>query len=151
VRLRHGLVVANGIAWSPDARTIYFSDSHQGVVWSAPWNESTGEMGEPVCFCESGEAAGRPDVAAGLVLAILCVSASAQDAFPSRPVHLIVPYPPGGGNDVVARLLGHKIAESLGQAVIVENKAGASGMIAGEYVARAAPDGYTIMIDHSGT
>lgn len=75
---------------------------------------------------------------------------SVAQAFPNKPIHFVVPYPPGGGNDDVARLIGRKLSENIGQPVIIENRAGASGMIAGDYVARAAPDGYTIMIDHSG-
>ncbi|MGE0799844.1 MAG: Bug family tripartite tricarboxylate transporter substrate binding protein [Lautropia sp.] len=93
-------------------------------------------------------------VAAFAVLAPLLVAAppaAAQDAsFPSRPIRFVVPYPPGGGNDDVARMLSARVGEYLGQPVVVENKPGASGMIAGEFVSRSAPDGYTIMIDHSG-
>ena len=64
-RLLHsGLTVANGVAFSPDARTIYFSDSHIGRVWRAPWDESSGEMGSPEPMCASNETAGRPDGAA---------------------------------------------------------------------------------------
>jgi tripartite-type tricarboxylate transporter receptor subunit TctC len=93
----------------------------------------------------------RYGLTALLALAALeAPQALAADDFPSKPIHFIVPYPPGGGNDDVARLLARKLEASLGQPVIVENKAGASGMIAGDFVARAAPDGYTVMIDHSG-
>ena len=92
--------------------------------------------------------------AASLALALGGISARpsvwAQEAFPSKPIRFIVPYPPGGGNDDVARMLGQKISQSIGQPVVIENKAGASGMIAGEFVARAPADGYTVMIDHSG-
>jgi tripartite-type tricarboxylate transporter receptor subunit TctC len=73
----------------------------------------------------------------------------AADDFPSRPISFIVPYPPGGANDNVARLLAKKISENVGKPVIVENKPGASGMIAGEFLANAPADGYTIMIDQS--
>ena len=76
-------------------------------------------------------------------------AASAQDVYPSKPIRFVVPYPPGGGNDVVARALGAKIAESVGQPVVIDNRPGASGMIAGEFVSKSAPDGYTIMIDHA--
>lgn len=77
--------------------------------------------------------------------------AKAQDAtYPSRPIRFVVPYPPGGGNDDVARLLADPVSRSVGQPLVVENRAGASGMLAGEFVARAATDGYTIMIDHAG-
>lgn len=68
------------------------------------------------------------------------------DVFPSKPVRLIVPFAPGGSVDVVARLVGPKLAEVLGQAVIIENRSGASGIIGTEVVARSKPDGYTLLI-----
>ncbi|WP_454690294.1 Bug family tripartite tricarboxylate transporter substrate binding protein [Achromobacter aloeverae] len=92
---------------------------------------------------------------AALALAPACIlpacsqAAEADPAFPSRPLHFIVPYPPGGGNDLFARVVGQRIAENTGQAVIVENRPGAAGLIAGDYVARSAPDGYTFMVDQS--
>lgn len=60
-RLHEGLVIANGIAWSADGESLYFSDSHAGKVWRAPWHESLGSMGRPELFANSPEAAGRPD------------------------------------------------------------------------------------------
>lgn len=71
-------------------------------------------------------------------------------AYPDRPVSLIVGFPPGGGVDVVARQLAETLSESLGQRVVVENRAGAGGNVAMEYVARAKPDGYTLLMGNLG-
>ena len=79
-----------------------------------------------------------------LVLALLAHGALAQ--YPSRPVHLIVPFPPGGGPDLVGRILAPKLSEALGQPVVVENRVGSNGNIAGELVARAPADGYTLLV-----
>ena len=76
--------------------------------------------------------------------------AQAQD-YPNKPIHFIVPYPPGGGTDIMARAIGQKLTEAWGQSVIVENKPGANGSIGSEYVARQAADGYTILITISST
>jgi tripartite-type tricarboxylate transporter receptor subunit TctC len=79
----------------------------------------------------------------------LCAPAVASDDYPSRPIRFLVPYPPGGGNDVVARAIAQKLAANMGQPVVIENRAGATGMVAGEQLSRSAPDGYTIMIDQT--
>ena len=76
---------------------------------------------------------------------VLASSAWAQAAWPSKPITLIVPFPPGGPTDVVSRIVGKELSDRLGQPVIVENKSGASGSIAAGQVKRAAPDGYTLM------
>ncbi len=81
-------------------------------------------------------------VAAGLALA---ASAHAED-FPARPIMLVVPYPPGGGNDLIARIVAAKMSPVLGQPIVVENRGGAGGTIATRQVARAAPDGYTLLV-----
>jgi len=87
----------------------------------------------------------------GLAALMFCAAAiaHAQD-FPSRPIKIVVAYPPGGGNDLTARLLGKRMSERLGQPVIVENKAGAGGAIGTTAVAKAAPDGYTLLLINSG-
>jgi tripartite-type tricarboxylate transporter receptor subunit TctC len=77
--------------------------------------------------------------------------ALAADVFPNRPVRLIVPFPPGGGTDILARPLAQKLTEKWGQPVIIENRAGAGGNIGTDVAARAAPDGYTLVLGTVGT
>jgi tripartite-type tricarboxylate transporter receptor subunit TctC len=83
------------------------------------------------------------------VLALAALGAQAQD-FPNRPIRWIVGFPPGGGADVTARTISKKVSEALGQPIVVENRAGAGGSIATEFVARSAPDGYTILQTTNG-
>jgi len=81
---------------------------------------------------------------AGLAGAVL--PAQAQENYPNRPIKIMVPIPPGGAPDVVARLVGQYLSQALGQPVVIENRTGANGNIAGEAVAKAAPDGYTLIL-----
>ncbi|RZT31813.1 tripartite tricarboxylate transporter substrate binding protein [Cupriavidus agavae] len=80
---------------------------------------------------------------------ILATSAAAQAPFPSKPITLVVPFAPGGGNDILARLIAPKMAQQLGQPVVIENKPGAGGNLGTDHVAHAAPDGYTLVIASS--
>jgi tripartite-type tricarboxylate transporter receptor subunit TctC len=84
-----------------------------------------------------------------LVLAALAGAAAAQP-FPIKPIRIIVGYTAGGGNDIIARVVGAKMAEGLGQQVLIENRAGAQGIIAAEYVAKSPPDGYTLLMAPTG-
>ncbi|MDM0066968.1 tripartite tricarboxylate transporter substrate binding protein [Variovorax sp. J31P207] len=85
-----------------------------------------------------------------LTLAALAAGTAVAEApFPSKPITIVAAFPPGGGADVIARLIAPKLSQRLGQTVIVDNRAGASGNIATEYVARAKPDGYTLLMNNN--
>lgn len=75
--------------------------------------------------------------------------AQVTDGYPTQPIKLVVPFPPGGASDIIARIVGQKLAEHMKATVIIENKAGANGNIAAEYVVRAKPDGYTLIYNSS--
>ena len=83
-------------------------------------------------------------LAAALAAALLPLAASAQTDWPTKPVNMVVPYPPGGLNDAVARVYADKLTAILGKTVLVDNRAGAATTVASNSVAKAAPDGYTI-------
>ena len=87
--------------------------------------------------------------AALLAVLPMCGPAAAQQ-YPSKPIRLVVGYSPGGGNDLIARIVGARLQSKLNQPVIVENKPGAQSIVAAEFVAKAAPDGYTLLIAPSG-
>ena len=85
-------------------------------------------------------------VVAGIAVALVGASGAAEAAFPDKPIRFVVPFPPGGGNDVVARSLAEGMSKDLGQQVVVENKAGAGTVIGTEFAATRPPDGYTILM-----
>ena len=82
----------------------------------------------------------------GIVLASAAHCGASGQAFPAKPIRIIVPYPPGGTTDVLARILGQRMTEHMGQPVIVDNRGGGGGNIGTEAVARSAPDGYTLVL-----
>ncbi|MBR1199660.1 tripartite tricarboxylate transporter substrate binding protein [Bradyrhizobium sp. AUGA SZCCT0240] len=84
-------------------------------------------------------------LATGLSLLLLPAAGSAQD-FPTKPIKLIVPFPPGGPNDIIARVVGQRMSELVKQPIVIENRSGQAGVLGTDAVAKAAPDGYTIAI-----
>src|SRR5688500_8329539 len=86
---------------------------------------------------------------AGLAAAVLLLapSAATAQAYPVKPVRIVCSWPPGGSNDVVARVLAQRLTDALGQSFIVENRAGATGTIGSDLVAKSPPDGYTILVN----
>src|SRR3954454_5748753 len=82
----------------------------------------------------------------GLMMLTAAATTAAAQQFPTKPITFVVPYAPGGNVDISARVLQAGIGESLGQPIIIENRPGAGGLIAGDYVARSAPDGHTLFV-----
>lgn len=78
-----------------------------------------------------------------------CVPAIAADSYPTKPIRMVVPYAPGGGSDIVARIVGQKMTDTLGQAIVVDNRPGAAGMLGADLAANAAADGYTLLLADS--
>ncbi len=85
------------------------------------------------------------------VAALAVASTALAQPYPSKPIKIIVPYPPGGTSDILARSVGQKLTETLGQVVVVENKPGATGNIGADFVAKSAPDGYTVLLADIGS
>ena len=83
--------------------------------------------------------------AAGVLLA-LAAPAAAQSDYPNRPVRLIIPFPPGGSNDVVGRMIGEQLGKQLGKQVVIDNRGGAGGVIGTELAGKAPADGYTLLV-----
>src|SRR5919109_286137 len=86
----------------------------------------------------------------GAVALLICATAHAQ-SYPAKPIHLIVPFPPGGGNDTVARAIASQISPDLGQPVVIDNKPGAGGSVGAELAAKSPPDGYTLFLAGVGS
>jgi len=83
--------------------------------------------------------------------ALFCaVTAAWAQAYPTKPIRIVVGFPPGGGNDIIARLVGAKMQETWGQSVVIDNRPGAASIIAAEHVAKSAPDGYTLLVNATG-
>ena len=80
------------------------------------------------------------------VLAAAALPAASQERFPSRPVRIVVPFPPGGTSDIVTRILGEKLSVAFGQTIVVDNRPGAAGMLGTDIVAKANPDGHTLFM-----
>ena len=88
--------------------------------------------------------------AAALLLVLVAGAAWGQTAYPSKPIRFIVPFPPGGATDPVARMLGAELSKNLGQQVVIENRGGGGGTIGVDVGVRSAPDGYTIFLGSTG-
>src|SRR5687767_15807580 len=86
-----------------------------------------------------------PTVLLSCLLPAALPAGAASADFPTRPIRLIVPFPPGGSNDVLSRYLGIKLGDRLGQQLVIDNRGGANGIIGAETVANADPDGYTLL------
>jgi tripartite-type tricarboxylate transporter receptor subunit TctC len=84
-----------------------------------------------------------------LILALVAAEAAAQ--YPAKPIKLVVPFPPGGPNDLIGRIVGQKMAEDLGQPLVLENRPGAGGALGAEAVAKSSPDGYVLLLGTTGT
>jgi len=112
----------------------------------------TGNPATPMPRKPSQSLIGRRALSALAALSLACVAAPvlAQASYPNKTVKLIVPFPPGGGNDVIGRVIAQKLTDRWGQTVVVENRAGANGIVGLQALTQAAPDGYTLAVGAAG-
>jgi tripartite-type tricarboxylate transporter receptor subunit TctC len=136
-------------------------DAIRGIVnmpWQLPWSAPCGDaIGVLACDKRSNKNIGRNAMGRWFGIAAAAVAmfaaggvASAQSVFPSKAVHIFVPYAAGGGVDILARTLGDVVSRQWGQTVVVENRPGAGGVVASQALAAAPPDGYTLIVVASG-
>ena len=85
----------------------------------------------------------------GALLCAIAVPAAAADNYPTKPVRLVVPFAPGGGNDIAARFVAQRLTEAFGESAVVDNRAGAGSTIGTDIVAKSVPDGYTLLVVHN--
>src|SRR5262245_23665012 len=121
------------------------SRSRKAVARPSTSRSSTATTRSRPAACPTSRSAMATRRAASLLLCLAFVPlAAAAQTYPTRPVRLMVPFPPGGATDIVGRLVGAKMQEVWGQPVVIENKPGAGTVVGTEYVAKSAPDGYTL-------
>src|SRR6266567_205504 len=116
------------------ARSLYHSTASRGVIM--PETPSWRVRGPTIRLVH----------AATLMIGLAFVSSASAQSYPSKPIHIVVPFAPGGITDVLARALGQRLAEAWGQQVVIENKPGANSQVGAEYVAKSAPDGSTLLV-----
>src|SRR5690349_9635105 len=96
------------------------------------------------------EVSGLRSVMVALAFALVACGAAHAQGYPQKPIRLVIPLAPGGGNDTLARYVARQMTDGLGQPIVVENRPGGGGLVGGEFVARAPPDGYTLVFSGSG-
>jgi tripartite-type tricarboxylate transporter receptor subunit TctC len=130
---------------------FYVSDIACGASWFGKFTwqiagvRSSTTKGDVMFYCRYWLI-----VAGCLLYSITAAESDAVRSYPTKPIRIVVPAPAGGGSDIIARRIGQALSEAWGQPVVVDNKPGANGAIAAEFVAKAAPDGYTLLIGHNG-